>query len=192
MADPNTNLSLLPAAGALGAGDLLLVRQGTADKATTVSGIETYMNALYKQLGADETSNVADATTSAKGKVELATVAEALLGSDAVRALTAATSHNKNLIANGGHYQLPGGLTLQWGQATLVGSNATVDVTLPLSHTTNLVSFVTANVNAGFDLDGYSYGSFFLTSNSIRIFKHSRDGATTECDWITLGIRTTV
>lgn len=60
-------------------------------------------------------SGIPDASETVKGKVELATGAEALGGTDAVRAVTSAALASSKSIAANGYYKLPGGLLLQWG-----------------------------------------------------------------------------
>ena len=50
--------------------------------------LKTYFDTLYKASGADETTNVSAASTTAAGKVELATAAETTTGTDTGRAVT--------------------------------------------------------------------------------------------------------
>ena len=69
-------LSDLPTASAINDADLLLLRQGTTDK--SVTGL------TFKKL----IPTVADASTTVKGVVELATDAETQTGTDSVRAIT--------------------------------------------------------------------------------------------------------
>lgn len=75
----DVSLSDLSSASALDDADLLLVRQGSTDK--SISGL------IVK---AASTVTVPDASTTVKGIVELATVAEAQAGTDTVRAVTPA------------------------------------------------------------------------------------------------------
>lgn len=72
------NLSDLTSASAINDADLLLLRQGTSDKSVT--------GAIFKSL----IPTIADASTTVKGIVELATDAEAQTGTDTVRAITPA------------------------------------------------------------------------------------------------------
>lgn len=71
------NLSELHAASSLDDADILLVRQGTSDKSVTADVIKTF-------------SAPADASTTTKGIVELATATETATGTDTTRAVTPA------------------------------------------------------------------------------------------------------
>lgn len=76
-------LSDLPSAVTIDDADLLLLRQGTTDKSVT--------GATLKGL----IPTIADASTTVKGIVELATDAETQTGTDAVRAVTPASLQSK-------------------------------------------------------------------------------------------------
>lgn len=76
-------LSDLPSAVTIDDADLLLIRQGTADKSVT--------GAIFKGL----IPTIADASTTVKGIVELATDAETQTGTDAVRAVTPSALQTK-------------------------------------------------------------------------------------------------
>ena len=59
-----------------------------------------------------------DATTTLKGIVELTTGAEALGGTDAVRAITSAALASSKVLSANGYLTLAGGVILQWGTFT--------------------------------------------------------------------------
>lgn len=81
-------------------------------------------------------TTVPDATTAVKGKVELATTAEAQALSDPDRAITPSTLNgalqgaNQSLAASG-YQKLPGGLILQWGTASGTSPSVTFPVAFP-------------------------------------------------------------
>lgn len=66
--------------------------------------------------------NIPDASTTVKGIVELATAAEALAGTDTVRAITPDAFAGNKSLASSGYYKFPGGLVVQWGQISSGGS----------------------------------------------------------------------
>lgn len=83
---------------------------------------------------------VPDASTTTKGKVQLATAAEAQALSDALKALTPSTLNqslkgsNQSLSTNG-YQKLPGGLIVQWGYLYNVSISETwYQVTLPVAY----------------------------------------------------------
>lgn len=69
-----------------------------------------------------EVARHANASATLAGLVELATGAEALAGSDAVRAVTSAGLASDQTKAAKGHTVLPGGLLLNWGKITFAAS----------------------------------------------------------------------
>lgn len=74
-----------------------------------------------KTLGAGNNpqwASLPSASTSASGIVELTTAAEALAGTDAVRALTAAAFSGSKSLGTSGYYKLPGGFIIQWFAVT--------------------------------------------------------------------------
>jgi hypothetical protein len=167
-------LSGLPAASSLGDSDLLLVRQGTVDKSstlalikaaytpgsasTTAQGIVELATATETQTGTDTTRAVTPAglaaltaTDTRAGLVELATSAEAQGYSDTGRALTPATlaaalgGANVSLTANG-YIKLPGGLILQWGLYN--GGATTGTITFPVAFPTACFGVLGTSQNA--------------------------------------------
>lgn len=83
-------------------------------------------------------ASIGDATTSVKGKVQLATSAEAQALADALKVITPSTlaaafqGTNQSLAASG-YQKLPGGLIFQWGTTGSVASIGNVAVTFPLA-----------------------------------------------------------
>lgn len=64
-----------------------------------------------------------EATEAARGIIEIASVAETILGTDAVRAISPAGFATGSNVAARGSYNLPGGLIINWGKQT--GSSGT-------------------------------------------------------------------
>jgi hypothetical protein len=86
---------------------------------------------------------IPNASATQRGIVELATAAETLAGTDALRALTSAGfAGNKNLAAKG-RYELPGKFALQWGTEAQIATNATSTVTFDKPFTTLLSLTIT-------------------------------------------------
>ena len=81
--------------------------------------------------------DISDASTTLKGKVQLATSVEAQAFADALKAITPATlaggfqGGNQSMAASG-YQKLPGGLILQWGSSTGT-SGGSVAVTFPIA-----------------------------------------------------------
>lgn len=82
---------------------------------------------------------VPDASTTVKGKVQLATATEAQAFADALKALTPSTLNqalkggNQSLVSNG-YQKLPGGLILQWGYVgTFNNPGQRILVTFPVA-----------------------------------------------------------
>ena len=102
-------------------------------------------------------NNMPAAAETVAGKIEIATQAEVLAGTDAVRAITPAglASFAKALTANG-YAKLPGGLILQWGIMTTTG-NPTI--------TTFPIAFPSACVNV--NISGKIAAVVYHQENSI-------------------------
>jgi hypothetical protein len=79
-----------------------------------------------------------DASTTVKGKVQLATSVEAQAGTDALKALTPATLNSalkgsNQSLSEHGYQKLPGGLIVQWGFYSSVGSQGSASITFPVA-----------------------------------------------------------
>lgn len=90
------------------------------------------------EFAVDIDPSVGAATTSQKGIVELATDAEAAVGTDTERAMTPANFFSlPKSLASDGYITLPGGLILQWGNAgTFASNNQSKAITFPLAFPT--------------------------------------------------------
>lgn len=96
--------------------------------------------------------------TPASGKVlpaALASAAQALAGTDATLALTAAAMAGNKTLAMSGFYKLPGGLIINWGQVALTGSG------------TNTFTYATAFPNTVFAVLATGWGGTGLTGVNI-------------------------
>lgn len=65
-----------------------------------------------------------NATIAARGLIELADSGEALGGTDNQRAVTSAGLASAKTLGTTGHYKLPGGFVLNWGQITITSVSA--------------------------------------------------------------------
>lgn len=125
-------LSDLAAVSTVADADLMLMRQGTTDRAVSAALLGAYAAAL-----------VPAASETVQGKIEIATAAESQGLTDLVRALTpgrlasAFQGSNQTLSANG-YQRLPGGVILQWGTTASIASNASSGtITYPIAFPTN-------------------------------------------------------
>lgn len=118
--------------------------------------------------------DVSDASTSVKGKVQLATNAEAQALADALKAITPSTLNGafqggNQSLSGSGYQKLPGGLILQWGLYT-GSSSADVTVTFPISFVGGcLALFTSRGYTAGSGTLGYGTGIYIsLTQAKFR------------------------
>ncbi len=104
--------------------------------AITAAGLTPNPAVLNQLALAIAANSTPDATDTVKGKVELATGAEALGGSDSTRAVTsAALASAKSYTANG-YQKLPGGLIIQWATGTNQTTETTQTITFPIAFPT--------------------------------------------------------
>lgn len=121
---------------------------------------------------------VPDATETLKGKIELATAAEAQALTDAVRAITplrlkeAMQGTNMSLSANG-YQKLPSGLIVQWVQgATSTAGEVSEVVTLPITFpNSNLFSSVSSLNAAASQAQDTSYQVVSKTTSQVTVFR---------------------
>lgn len=123
-------------------------------------------------------ASVQDASTAVKGKVQLATSAEAQALTDALKAITPATlaaalqGGNQNLSLNG-YQKLPGGMIIQWatGSASAAGEISEI-VTLPMTFPTACLFALcsTLNSTAGATSDTM-YQVVSRTTSRITVFR---------------------
>ena len=125
--------------------------------------------------GAQATALLSAASETVRGLVELATTAETQAGVDATSAVTPAAlaSFAKSLAANG-YCKLPGGLVVQWGEATASEAGATVtfpvafpvaccSVTATYASTGDKISLGASTLSTtGFKLHGWAYTAYWI------------------------------
>lgn len=107
-----------------------------------------------------------DASETVKGKIEIATQAEALAGMDDERAMTSLkvtklfTDTGRQSLAASGYQYLPGGLLMQWGSVSSASSGSSfvnTSVTFPVAFSTAAYSLTVSGDNlASNDRVGYS------------------------------------
>ena len=151
--------------------------------AVIVAGGLTPSNASLTQLR-DAISNLIaantapDASETVKGRIELATAAEALGGTDAVRAITSAgLASSKSLSANG-YYKFPGGLIIQWGSFTFTSSGTAN--TFPLAFPTGCKGMATG-LFGGASVNVYTALSTPTTTGFTGYLSGSASTATVFC-----------
>lgn len=96
-----------------------------ADAVISAAGLTPDHTNLGQLLSALQAMGLRDATETLKGRVELATSAEVLAGTDAVRAVTPAglmSAFGKSL-ASSGYQKFPGGMIIQWFSGVTSGTN---------------------------------------------------------------------
>lgn len=85
---------------------------------------------------------IADASTTVKGKIQLATATEAQAFADALKAITPSTLNQSMKGANQsiatGYQKFPGGLIIQWGSVALADEENRL-ITLPTAYVSNHV-----------------------------------------------------
>jgi hypothetical protein len=141
-------------------------------------------------------NQVAAATTAAAGKVELATDAELVTGTDTARvppisAMTALfNAAGRRVGATDGYQKLPGGLIIQWGRTGDLG-----DISAGIISSTDL--FATAFVSAPFIVSAFPvalsggpgevnvrvYWDQAATTNAAAAFKYSEAGTGVQSNW---------
>lgn len=88
-----------------------------------------------------------------------------------------------NSFASSGYAKLPGGLILQWGQASVAANNANTDVLLP-------IAYPTAHLSAAANVVGVAaatlVGAAPLSVTTIRL-NQSYTGGAQQCWWFSIG-----
>lgn len=155
---------------------------GTPTAPTQSAGDNSTRIATTEYVDGAVSSGVPDATTDTAGKVELATNAEALAGSDTTRAVTSAGLASATSLASDGYMMLPGGLILQWG--TGGGSNTGTE-TFPTAFPTECVA-LTFGLGAGDRVTAYTSlsASQFAWSSSVA---STGTGSSVAFRWIAVG-----
>lgn len=132
-----------------------------------------------------------DASTSTKGKVQLATSAESQALSDALKAITPSTlgaafqGSNQSMAASG-YQKLPGGLIIQWG--TMVLSSATsVAITFPITFPNAVYGIFNHRVSDGTAAYELTISASTPPTTSGCTFKHPSSPITETDFWIAIG-----
>lgn len=159
------------------------IRDGAAIKKYDASGVFV------------EDVNLGQATESTKGQVALATAAEVLAGTDAVKAITPATLaglFGASSKANDGYARLPikvdGAfveIIIQWGTSSSISGDSSLSVTLPLTFPITLLSISAIQIAA---INTVSQGSFTLDTltTSSFIIRNGADN-TGVVRWMAIG-----
>ena len=115
-----------------GIGDWLDIRQSVVPDITDQLAPAAWLNAWDAAIATVIGTNILQATTAVVGKTRYATTPEATAGTLTTAALTPSNLGPLTAsFASNGFARLPGGLIVQWGQATTVAN--TVAVTFPLA-----------------------------------------------------------
>lgn len=132
-----------------------------------------------------------DASTTTKGKVQLATSAESQALSDALKAITPSTlgaafqGSNQSMAASG-YQKLPGGLIIQWG--TMVLSSATsVAITFPITFPNEVYGIFNHRVSDGPSAYELTISASTPATTSGCTFKHLSNPITETDFWIAIG-----
>lgn len=151
---------------------------------------------LFGGFGVD-INQVAAATTAAAGKVELATDAEAITGTDTGRvpplsAITALfNAAGRRLNSSDGYQKLPGGLIIQWGRTANLGdvggAIASTTDTFALAFTSAPLIVIPTPVSLsggpGSDANVVVYWDQSATTASTAAFKYQEMTGTTQTNW---------
>lgn len=160
-----------------------------ADNSGNNSVDDGTLTTLIANLTLAVSGSIVDASTTVKGKVELATSAEAQALSDAVRALTPSTLNgalqgaNQSLVSSG--YQiLPGGLIIQWGKTSSVTANGSQGVTFPVGFPANCFTVTTANQRGS---STQTWNETISTPTTTGFTIYNTDGTAEVMSWIAIG-----
>lgn len=192
------NLSQLPAASTIADADILLTRQGTADKSVAASVFKTYVSApaaseavvgvtrfatdSETQAGTLRTVAVDPGSLSNRTALEtrtgiaaIATQSQTDAGTDDTTIVTPKKlrwGFSANLTTNG-FIAFPswlGGPIFQWGLSAQISPDSTLDVTLPITFPNNAFAALTTVNNATFSTQGnYSSYANFQNLSTLRL-----------------------
>ena len=168
----------------------------TATLAATATNATNYDGAVSAgQVATLAGTQVNAGTTGARGTLELATIAEALAGTDTTRAVTPDSLGSSLTKASPGYYTLPGGLMLQWGQTAAHAASNTnaVDISDNFVTAFSTVYQIVVGVEGTDALADYACHAQVNQSSinaasgfSVRMQKDQAAG-TFLCNWIAIG-----
>lgn len=137
---------------------------GTTD--LDAGDISATQDSVFRYDGTSFVLNTGQASTTAKGIIEIATDAEVIAGTDTQRAITPAglIAAFANSKTTNGHTYLPNGLIMQWGS-----QNESNIGTFPIAFPNACLSLIaTANVNS-FSSDGSVTTSYIVSNSQFRV-----------------------
>lgn len=133
---------------------------------------------------------VPDASTTAKGIIEIATASEAQQWVSSLLAITPSTLNqslkgSNQLLSENGYQKLHGGLFLQWGLTSTISEDSTITVTFPISFPNacvNVVNSVQYSVDG--DINEVCHISN-VTNTNYRV--RNSNGRSTRTYWFAIG-----
>ena len=163
---------------------------GTTDLAA--GDIPTSQDSIFRYDGTSFVLNTGQASTTAKGIIEIATNAEVIAGTDTSRAITPAglIAAFANSKTTNGYTYLPNGLIEQWGTYTsTIPSNGSVDIALPVTFPNAFLNAICCPAAAAYCIDGNALGTTRVSTSVIRINNGSQNSATgnTGVAWRAIG-----
>lgn len=130
-------------------------------------------------------TSLAAASETVSGIVELATAAEVLAGTDAVRAMTpAAFLAAGSSLASSGYYRFPGGFMVQWGYQG-IGSSTSTTVTFSPSFTNSASYRVLHNFDEANTTGRYPLKASGGTAGSVTVY--NPNAASLNFGWVAVG-----
>lgn len=144
---------------------------------------------------------VPDASTTVKGKIQLATATQAQAFADALLAITPSTLNqalkgSNQTLNSTGYQKFPGGLILQWGKLSIYASGGTYssgNVTFPIAFP-NAIFVASANANesdyGNQNDEGWWHVRQRSTTGMTCVYSQvisTGGNELTSCDWIAIG-----
>lgn len=129
---------------------------------------------------------ISDASTSTKGIIQIASNAEAIAGTDTLKAVTPAAFASAKSLASSGYYKLPGGLIIQWGISGTASGTETI--TLPISFAT-MYSFTATIYNGGNSGEVAKVDSYTSSTVTIKkIITNTLASSNSPAFWTAIGV----
>lgn len=135
---------------------------------------------------------IPDASTSVKGKVQLATAAEAQALTDALKALSPAGlaaafgGANQSLGANG-YQRIAGGLILQWGTTASLAVNSSTPITFPIAFPSVAAICLAGGTVSTVNGSAAQQTAMNVSALSVSGFTVSNDDGVMSARWFALG-----